>query len=105
MPVSLKRFIYNALCACCALAIACFAMMPVSAATASAIGVRGGQSACNFGCHDVDTTCSGLGGCFSANATACISGVHDTNGERCSPDTRLCFIEGCGGVDSICGGR
>jgi hypothetical protein len=102
MKVSLRQFIYNALCACCALAIASFAMTPVSAATARAIGMRGGQSC---GCHDADTHCSGVGSCSAANATACFSGAHDTNGESCSPDTGLCGDQGCGGVDSLCGGR
>jgi hypothetical protein len=106
MQVSLKSFIYNTLCACFALAIAGFAMMPVSAATAGAIGIRGGQaySNCN-GCHDIDANCSGNASCQEASSTACISGAQDTNHENCSPDTRLCSNEGCGGVDSVCGGR
>ena len=105
MQVSPVRLIYNATVACCALAVAFFAMVPVSATTASAIGVRGGQAFCPGGCHDVSSTCSGDISCLSARATACVAGEQDTNNETCSPDTKLCSYEGCGGEDSVCGGR
>ena len=106
MPFSKKRFIYNAVCTCVAAGIACLAMMPVPAATASAMGLRGGQAYCpSGGCHDRDTHCSGSVSCHGATATACFQGDNDRNHERCSPDTGQCRLQGCEGVDSECGGR
>ena len=105
MRLSLKRAIYNGMCACASLAVASYAILPVSAATANALSYRGGQLTCpSGGCHDEDTRCSGNASCHGSPATACFSGEKDRNYLSCGPDSGLCSDQGCGGVDSTCGG-
>jgi hypothetical protein len=105
MNMSFRKAIYHGVCASVALAVAAYAMMPVSAATADALRYRGGQVNCvSGGCHDEDTHCIGNASCSRAAATACLSGENDRNHLKCGPDSGLCSNEGCGGVDATCGG-
>jgi hypothetical protein len=106
MRVSLKKVVYHGLCACASMAIASYAMMPVSAATANALSYRGGQISCPLGgCHDKDAHCEGNASCESQLATACFVGDDDRNHLRCGPDSGLCTDQGCNGADITCGGN
>ncbi len=105
MVCSLRKMMYHGLCACASLAIASYAIVPVSAATAGVLGYRGGQSCPASGCHNQQTTCSGSDSCSNFEATACFTGPHDRNGASCGSDSGLCSSSGCGGLDIVCGGR
>jgi hypothetical protein len=103
MKCSFRRMLYYAACASCALTIAGYAILPSSAATANGLKSRGGQI-CPTGCHDLESHCTGSASCQGQTATACFTGEHDRNGMSCGKDTGLCSNQGCGGVDSSCGG-
>jgi hypothetical protein len=102
MTVSSKRVIYHGVCACIALGIAAYAILPVSAATASALGYRGGQSCEGNGCHNQATTCGGSSSCTEQKANACLSGPNDNNNKHCGADSGLCTNLGCSGADVQC---
>jgi hypothetical protein len=105
MRKRIHRVLYNSVCACIALSIASYALLPVAAAAANGTGYRGGQDLCpSGGCHDQDAHCSGNDSCQASTATACLQGNKDTNRERCGADSGLCIDQGCGGADIICGG-
>jgi len=100
-----RRVLYNSVCALASLAIASYALLPVTAATADGVGYRGGQIVCpSGGCHDEDSHCGGDASCQSSASTACFQGNSDKNGERCGGDTTLCTSQGCSGDDAVCGG-
>jgi hypothetical protein len=100
---SLKKIMYNGLCVCAALSIAFYALLPVSAATANAINLRGGQACPTHGCHNENTDCTGAYSCTVILATACLTGPKDRNSLPCGNDSGLCSNSGCGGQDVICG--
>jgi hypothetical protein len=101
MVLSFQRIIYQGLCACAALAIASCAILPVSAATANAMGYRGGQ-VCAQGCHNTTTACTGGFGCSAQPITACFSGPNDANRKSCGGDSGICTAQGCNGADVTC---
>jgi hypothetical protein len=105
MRKRLGGILYNSVCACISLSIASYAMLPATAAATSGTGDRGGQISCpSGGCHDQDGHCSGNASCQASSATACLQADGDTNHHRCGTDSGLCSDQGCGGVDSTCGG-
>ena len=67
MAISISRVGYYGFCVCASLAVAAGALLPVSAATANALSVRGGSYCTTGGCHDKQTTCSGSTSCSNEN--------------------------------------
>jgi hypothetical protein len=100
-----RKLLYNGVCACAALGVASYALLPVSAATADALSYRGGQFCSTGGCHDVDSHCTGSGACEGESANACVQSDKDTNRETCGADSGYCRDIGCNGADRVCGGR
>jgi hypothetical protein len=103
MTISIRSVLYQGLCWCAALAVASYAILPVSRATANALSYRGGQVCLTGGCHDKTSSCTGTGSCSAQTSTACLTGDKDRNGKRCGDDTGLCRNMGCAGADVRCG--
>ncbi len=102
MKNAIRKYLRCGACFLAAVSVASAALLPVSAATADALGARGGGSSCQEGCHVQSSNCGGGPACSTIPVSLCVTSPADQNTNSCSGDSRACSDASCTGAETLC---